>query len=66
MNNQATFDIKKEVIIKDENKKWEKLKYDLKDLRNRFKAGTIINEVSNEGLINRILNRMEKYERREL
>jgi len=63
--NQVSFNVKKEIVRKDENKKWEKLKYDLRDLQKRFKAGTIINDINNEALIDKILKRMERYEKRE-
>ena len=62
MNEQVSFNVKKEVIIKDHNKKWNKLKYDLEDLKQRFDEGTIINNIDNAALIKKILRRMERYE----
>lgn len=62
---QVSFKVKKEVTIKDHNKKWKKLKYELKDLQKRFKNGTILNNINNEALIDKILYKMERYEKNE-
>lgn len=64
MSKQGTFNVKTEYIIKDETQKWKKLKKKLKLLRRLYDEDRIVNEISNEALIRKILKTMDKLEER--
>ena len=59
---QMSFKVKKEIIRKDELRKWEKLYKKLKMLHNMFESGKIVNNIDNGALIGKILRIMDKLE----
>lgn len=59
---QQSFNVKKEIIRKDENKKWEKLKKWMKMLDRMFDEGKIINNIDNGAMVKKIIKKMDKLE----
>jgi len=59
---QVEFKVKKEIIRKDENEKWNKLGKELRIIYNNFEDGKIVNKISNKALLRKILRRMNQLE----
>jgi len=59
---QVEFKVKKEIIRKDENEKWNKLGKELRIIYNNFEDGKIVNKISNKALLRKILRRMDQLE----
>jgi len=59
---QVEFKVKKEIIRKDENEKWNKLRKELKIIYENFEQGKIVNSISNKALLRKILKRMAQLE----
>ena len=59
---QTAFKVKQEIIRKDENQKWEKLKEELIIIYDKFDEGTIVNKISNKTMVRKILRRMDQLE----
>lgn len=65
MMSQVEFKVKKEIIRRDENQKWDKLRKELQIIYDNFEQGKIVNQISNKALLRKILRRMSKLERGE-
>jgi recombinational DNA repair protein RecT len=59
---QMEFKVRKEIIRKDENEKWIKLRKELKIIYDNFEDGKIVNKISNKALLRKILRRMAQLE----
>lgn len=59
---QMEFKVRKEIIRKDENEKWVKLRKELKIIYDNFEDGKIVNKISNKALLRKILRRMAQLE----
>ena len=59
---QMEFKVKKEIVRRDENEKWDKLKKELQIIYDNFEQGKIVNQISNKALLRKILRRMAKLE----
>ena len=59
---QVEFKVKKEIIRRDENEKWNKLRKELKIIYENFEQGKIVNSISNKALLRKILKRMAQLE----
>ena len=59
---QMEFKVRKEIIRKDENEKWIKLRKELKIIYDNFEDGKIVNKISNKALLRKILRRIAQLE----